>query len=97
MKSAGETLLKDAAHGTMSETVSIIVTVYNDSEFLQDAIESILAQTRPVDEIIVVDDGSRPELRPDTSQWPDVKLLRKPNGGLSSARNYLMQIIKRTQ
>src|SRR5260370_36450098 len=38
--------------------VSAIVTAYNGAAFVVDAIESILAQTRPVDEIVVGDDPS---------------------------------------
>lgn len=42
----------------MLETVSAIVAVYNGERYLQEALESMLAQTVPPDEIIVIDDGS---------------------------------------
>ena len=38
--------------------LSIIITLYNQEEFVRDALESVFAQTQPADEIIVVDDGS---------------------------------------
>lgn len=69
-------------------TFSLIIAAYNRGSRIADTIESVLAQTRPVDEVIVVDDGS-----PDaTGDWveqhfPAVRVLRKVNGGTSSARN----------
>ncbi|HWG07342.1 MAG TPA: glycosyltransferase, partial [Beijerinckiaceae bacterium] len=70
---------------TRPETICVIVTTYNDSQFLPDALASIFSQTLPASEIIVVDDGS--DRACDVSGWPGVKLIRKKNGGLSSARN----------
>lgn len=68
-------------------TVAVVITTFNDLEFLTDALLSVLQQTRPADEIIVVDDGSDQDPEIITSRFPKVTLLRKPNGGLSSARN----------
>jgi glycosyltransferase involved in cell wall biosynthesis len=45
----------------LSHTVSVVIPCYNGSRFLGDALGSIAAQTRPVHEVIVVDDGSRAE------------------------------------
>jgi glycosyltransferase involved in cell wall biosynthesis len=42
----------------MEKSISVIVTVYNRSRYLSDTIKSILAQTRPVDELLIWDDGS---------------------------------------
>ncbi len=74
--------------GITVPTVAVIVTTYNDPQFLREAVESVLAQTRPADEVLVVDDGS--ERSPETilSAFPQVSLLRKHNGGVSNARNY---------
>ena len=46
-------------------SVAAIIPVYNGAAFVADAIESVLAQTHPVAECIVVDDGS-------TDATPDV-------------------------
>jgi len=40
------------------DKISVIIPTYNGEAFIADALQSIFNQTRPVDEIIVVDDGS---------------------------------------
>ena len=71
--------------------VSVIIPLYNVEEYLRQCLDSVVCQTLSNIEIICVDDGS-----PDRSaeiaaeyveKYPNVKLIRKENGGLSSARN----------
>ena len=40
-------------------TFSVIISCYNYADYVEAAIESVLAQTRPPLEVLVVDDGSR--------------------------------------
>jgi glycosyltransferase involved in cell wall biosynthesis len=55
---------------------------------LCECIDSILAQTRPVDEIIVVNDGSTDDTNEVVQSYGDrLTLINKPNGGKSSALN----------
>lgn len=74
----------------MKPLVSVIIPSYNASEFISDAIDSVLEQDyRPI-EIIVVDDGSTDSTREVVSKYEvqEVKYYYKENGGVSSARNY---------
>src|SRR5438128_12692599 len=74
--------------GAAAPLVCVIIPVYNRVQFLRQAIESVLAQTHSAVEIIVVDDGSPIDPGPVVDSFgPAVRLLRKTNGGLASARN----------
>ncbi len=68
--------------------VSVVIPTYNCGPLVVEAIASILAQTRSVDEIIVVDDGSTDDTATRMDQFSTrVRYIRKENGGVSSARN----------
>ena len=81
-------LAENAASGPL---VSIITTVYNQENYIADAIASLKAQTCPDWECIIVDDGSKDRSYANaqalTQGDPRFKVVTKPNGGLSSARN----------
>lgn len=70
--------------------VCAVVTCYNLSAFLAECLDSLARQTHPVD-VIVVDDGSRPQEAERIAQIvdgrPRTTLLRQTNGGVSAARN----------
>jgi len=68
-------------------TVGIVIPTYNHARYLAAAIESVLAQTRPADEVIVVDDGSEDEPGLVVARFAGVRFSRRDNGGLSAARN----------
>lgn len=72
----------------MISQISVVIPNYNYGRYLGQAIESVLAQTVPVQEIIVVDDGSTDETPSIVAQYGDsVKLIRQPNRGVGAARN----------
>jgi GT2 family glycosyltransferase len=72
--------------------VSAYIPAYNASEYLARCIEGLLSQTQPLDEIFVVDDGSRDNTAEIASRYPQVTLIRQPvNKGLGAARNAAMQ------
>jgi hypothetical protein len=69
--------------------VSIIIPVYNGSNYLAKAIDSSLNQTYNNIEVIIVDDGSTDDTKQICLTYGDkVRYFRKENGGTSSALNY---------
>jgi glycosyltransferase involved in cell wall biosynthesis len=69
-------------------TVAVIIPVFNQSQFLAETIASVLAQTRPADEIIVVDDVSTDNPASIVSKFKNVQLLvHSKNQHVAAARN----------
>ena len=73
---------------TDNYAISVVIPTYNRAHCIMRAVESVLKQTVPPFEILVVDDGST-----DSSEklfenaGTNVRFIKKPNGGVSSARN----------
>ena len=82
-------------------SVSIVVPIYKTPQYLPQCIESVLAQTYTHWQLILVDDGSPDEcgeiadryaqqhsaIQHSAIQHDAIRVIHKPNGGLSSARN----------
>lgn len=66
--------------------VSAIIPAYNAERFIHRAIESALAQTHHLLEIVVVDDGSKDQTAETAARFP-ITVIRQKNGGPASARN----------
>lgn len=68
--------------------VSVIIPAYKAARTIARAVESVLAQTWPAHEVIVIDDGSPDDIAGSLAPFGSaVTLLRQPNGGAASARN----------
>lgn len=76
--------------------ISVIVPVYKVEAYLDRCVESIVNQTYRNLEIILVDDGSPDNCPAMCDEWAKkdsrIKVIHKPNGGLSDARNAGMAI-----
>lgn len=79
----------------MSSLVSVIIPVYNGTNFLSQAIESVLSQSYPHFELIVVDDGSTDQTWSIIEAYGSrLRGYRKENGGVASALNLGIQKAK---
>ena len=67
--------------------LSVVLPVFNGALFLAAAIDSVLVQTRPADEIIAVDDGSTDDSRAVLARYPPVRVVSQANTGCAAARN----------
>lgn len=75
-------------------SISVIVPVYNRATTVLPTLDSIARQTLPPQRLVVVDDGSSDDSAESVESWAircqlpfEVQVIRKPNGGVSSARN----------
>lgn len=77
------------------KSISVVIPTYNRQHTLARAIDSVLAQTVAVDEIIVVDDGSTDKTKMFlTEKYPNVEYCFQSNAGVSAARNKGVSVAK---
>jgi len=82
--------------------VSVIIPAYNAEKYIAEAIDSVLAQTYPAYEIIVVDDGSTDRTKEivetqghkDTGTHVEIRYMYQENRGPAAARNAGIKIAK---
>lgn len=73
---------------TVDHRVSVIVPTYNRADLVGRAVLSVLNQTFPAHEIIVIDDGSHDETRAVLAPFGDrIRYIYQANQGVSAARN----------
>ena len=66
--------------------VSVVIPAYNAAPFLPRCLQSVFAQTLKPEEVIVVDDGSTDNTAALAAEL-GATVIRRPNGGISAARN----------
>jgi glycosyltransferase involved in cell wall biosynthesis len=80
--------------------ISAVIPAYNCAAFIEEAIDSILRQSQPIDEIIIVDDGSTDNTEElvrsmaNNTANPTIVYTKQDNEGPSSARNRGIEIAK---
>jgi len=94
-------MIRDVERTSMSEPrISVIITSYNQKEFISEAIESVIAQTLRPYEILVADDhsidGSIELINRYAARYPGwIKALIQPrNVGVAKNRNYALSMVK---
>lgn len=82
--------IANCEHDTTQPLLSVVVPVYNVEQYLDRCVQSIVSQTYPNLEIILVDDGSTDMSGAICDRWEKkdkrIKIFHKTNGGLVSAR-----------
>lgn len=77
-------------HSDTSPTVSVITPAYNAAKYIGDALQSVLNQTFPSHEVIVINDGSpdTDELERELRKYPaTIQYIKQENRGAAAARN----------
>ncbi|TBU88018.1 glycosyltransferase family 2 protein [Phytopseudomonas dryadis] len=76
-------------------TLSVVLPVHDAAPYLHEALESLLQQSRPIDQIVVVNDGSTDGSQEILERYARaqrrIELHETPNGGVSRARNLGLQ------
>lgn len=68
--------------------ISVVIPAYNAAPTLPATLDSVLAQSRPAEEVIVVDDGSTDATADILAAYGNrITIVTQPNGGLAAARN----------
>jgi glycosyltransferase involved in cell wall biosynthesis len=72
----------------MKPSVSVVITTYNQAEYIAETVLSALNQTYPHREVVVVDDGSTDQTGARLAQFRDrVTIVRQENQGIAASRN----------
>ena len=75
--------------------VSIIVPTYNRAHYIEECLDSLINQTQPAIEIIVIDDGSEDDTAERVSQYGDkIRYIKKVNGGKPTAVNLALTLVR---
>ena len=77
-----------------SERVLVVIPLYNGARFIDETLQSVISQTHPHYEVVVVDDGSSDDSVERVRRWSHadarVRLRTKGSSGIASTRNHAM-------
>lgn len=78
--------------------IAAIIPLFNKRRYVIEAVESMLQQTRPANEIVIVDDGSTDGsgdlVAEQYGHDPRIQLIHQPNQGVSAARNVAIDVTR---
>ncbi|MDE0507264.1 MAG: glycosyltransferase [Gammaproteobacteria bacterium] len=72
----------------MPTSVGVVIPTFNRAHTLGRALDSVISQTLPPQQVIVVDDGSTDSTADLVAGYSEVSYLRQENRGVSAARNF---------
>jgi glycosyltransferase involved in cell wall biosynthesis len=76
----------------MDVTISAVVAVYNPNpELFRKAVDSVLSQTLPVKELILINDGGSDDFRNFLPEDPRIRIFSKFNEGVAATRNFALE------
>ncbi len=82
----------------MPRAVSVVMAAWNVEQHIEAAVGSVLSQTYPILELVVVDDGSTDStparLQGIASRDARLRVVRQPNSGFASARNAALRLVR---
>ena len=89
----GRIRLDNRDYKNKDPVISVVIPFYNDKAYIEQSVNSVLNQTFPYYEILIIDDGSKDEeslkkLDEVAKQDKRIKVFHKENEGLSATRDY---------
>ena len=82
----------------MEDLISIVIPAYNAEAFIANTLDTILRQTYPHFEVVIVNDGSRDNTLDIVNNYAKkdsrIRVFTQENGGVSAARNTALQHVK---
>ena len=89
----GKVKIKSRDYKDKEPVISVVIPFYNDKKYIEQSLNSVLNQTFPYYEILIIDDGSKDEeslkkLDEVAKQDNRIKVFHKENEGLAATRDY---------